>query len=157
MPDRASLGFFTTSSSRCGEMQRWYPSIDARRQEGRPKRSPGHPPFISMDPIGFKGGDNHYAFVKNNPLLLRDPKGTCPPPCKVTILRPGQNSTNWYNGCGDEGMKLFWAADCIGDRKCCLNLLTNKENYENPCKLYADRYFIWNRAQLIIGWCCKKN
>jgi RHS repeat-associated protein len=35
--------------------------------------------FISMDPIGFKGGNNHYAFVKNNPLLLRDPKGTCPP------------------------------------------------------------------------------
>jgi len=34
--------------------------------------------FTSMDPIGFKGGDNHYAFVKNNPLLLRDPKGTCP-------------------------------------------------------------------------------
>jgi hypothetical protein len=38
--------------------------------------------FISMDPIGFKGGDNHYEFVKNNPLLLRDPKGTCPKdPC----------------------------------------------------------------------------
>jgi len=38
--------------------------------------------FTSMDPIGLKGGDNHYAFVKNNPLLLRDPKGTCPnDPC----------------------------------------------------------------------------
>ncbi len=40
--------------------------------------------FISMDPIGFKGGDNHYAFVKNNPLLLRDPKGTCPGPLPCT-------------------------------------------------------------------------
>jgi len=38
--------------------------------------------FISTDPIGFKGGNNHYAFVKNNPLLLRDPQGTCPSdPC----------------------------------------------------------------------------
>jgi RHS repeat-associated protein len=34
--------------------------------------------FTSTDPIGFTGGNNHYAFVKNNPLLLRDPKGTCP-------------------------------------------------------------------------------
>jgi len=41
------LGFFTASSSRCGEIQRWYPSIDARRQEGRPKRSPGHPPVFT--------------------------------------------------------------------------------------------------------------
>jgi|SRR6266568_3696077 len=45
MPDRAFWGFFTASSSPCGEIQRWYPSIDARRQEGRPKRSPGHPPL----------------------------------------------------------------------------------------------------------------
>lgn len=40
--------------------------------------------FISEDPIGFKGGDNLYAFVKNNPLLLRDPKGTCPGPLPCT-------------------------------------------------------------------------
>jgi RHS repeat-associated protein len=39
--------------------------------------------FISEDPIGFKGGIDFYAYVKNRPLLLRDPEGTCPPgePC----------------------------------------------------------------------------
>jgi len=39
--------------------------------------------FISEDPIGFKGGIDFYSYVKNRPLLLRDPDGTCPPgePC----------------------------------------------------------------------------
>jgi RHS repeat-associated protein len=116
--------------------------------------------FVSMDPIGFKGGNNHYAFVKNNPVLLRDPKGTCPPtdpPCKVTIFRPGMNGLTFYNGCGDEGMKLIWAADCKGDRKCCLNTLNDKQNYQDPCEKYGGKYFIWDKAQLVIGWCCKKN
>lgn len=32
--------------------------------------------FIAEDPIGFGGGDvNVYAYVQNNPLLLRDPMG----------------------------------------------------------------------------------
>jgi RHS repeat-associated protein len=33
--------------------------------------------FISEDPIGFAGGDiNLYAYVRNNPVNLKDPKGT---------------------------------------------------------------------------------
>lgn len=35
--------------------------------------------FISVDPIDFKDGANLYALAKNNPVLLRDPMGTCPP------------------------------------------------------------------------------
>jgi RHS repeat-associated protein len=31
--------------------------------------------FISEDPIGFAGGVNWYAYVKNNPILFRDPLG----------------------------------------------------------------------------------
>ena len=32
--------------------------------------------FIAEDPLGFGGGDfNYYAYVQNNPLLLRDPMG----------------------------------------------------------------------------------
>jgi RHS repeat-associated protein len=32
--------------------------------------------FISEDPVGFSGGINFYAYVKNNPLNLIDPEGT---------------------------------------------------------------------------------
>jgi uncharacterized protein RhaS with RHS repeats len=31
--------------------------------------------FTSEDPIGFAGGVNWYAYVKNNPILFRDPLG----------------------------------------------------------------------------------
>lgn len=34
--------------------------------------------FISEDPIGFQGGLNFYAFVKNNPVTLTDPTGLYP-------------------------------------------------------------------------------
>ena len=34
--------------------------------------------FLSEDPIGFTGGVNLYAFVRNNPLKLRDPSGLQP-------------------------------------------------------------------------------
>lgn len=34
--------------------------------------------FISEDPIGFQGGLNFYAFVKNNPVTLSDPSGLYP-------------------------------------------------------------------------------
>lgn len=33
--------------------------------------------FITKDPIGFAGGVNLYAYVKNNPMKWIDPTGTC--------------------------------------------------------------------------------
>jgi RHS repeat-associated protein len=34
--------------------------------------------FLSEDPIGFRGGIDFYAYVKNRPTSFVDPKGTCP-------------------------------------------------------------------------------
>ncbi len=31
--------------------------------------------FISEDPIGFGGGINFYAYVRNDPVILTDPLG----------------------------------------------------------------------------------
>jgi len=37
--------------------------------------------FVSEDPAGFKGGVNLYAYVRNAPLMLTDPRGLGPWPC----------------------------------------------------------------------------
>lgn len=44
--------------------------------------------FVSKDPIGFDGGDvNLYAYVRNNPVNLKDPSGLSP---AVDPNNPGQ-------------------------------------------------------------------
>jgi len=35
--------------------------------------------FLSLDPVGFQGGINWYAYVGNNPVRLTDRLGLCPP------------------------------------------------------------------------------
>ncbi|PYN96667.1 MAG: hypothetical protein DMD91_20665 [Candidatus Rokuibacteriota bacterium] len=41
---------------------------------------PGLQRFISEDPIGFAGGNvNVYVYVRNNPVLFRDPTGDLDP------------------------------------------------------------------------------
>jgi len=40
---------------------------------------PGSARFLSEDPIGFRGGINSYRYALNNPALLGDPLGLCPP------------------------------------------------------------------------------
>ena len=37
--------------------------------------------FLSEDPLGFVGGFNLYQYVKDNPMSLTDPFGTCPITC----------------------------------------------------------------------------
>jgi uncharacterized protein RhaS with RHS repeats len=75
--------------------------------------------FITKDPIGFEGGINIYAYVKNNPINMIDPEGFAaaavpgvgpfpiffPQPVNLTpqqwqglnefFSRPGQNIKDW--------------------------------------------------------------
>ena len=43
--------------------------------------------FISEDPIGFDGGNNFYAYVANNPVVLIDPYGLFPRNPRLSDMR----------------------------------------------------------------------
>jgi hypothetical protein len=96
-----------------------------------------------------EGGNRGYPIVIIPPPP-DDPRKTC----NVTIKRPGMISP-FFDGCADEGMKLFWAADCVGDQGCCRDKLTKQADYETPCLKYADRYFFKQTNMLSVGLCCK--
>ncbi|HEY9070824.1 MAG TPA: RHS repeat-associated core domain-containing protein [Candidatus Ozemobacteraceae bacterium] len=40
--------------------------------------NPAHGRFISKDPIGFSGGNNHWGYAAGNPIGMRDPSGLWP-------------------------------------------------------------------------------
>ena len=50
--------------------------------------------FISEDPIGFRGGPNLYAYVRNNPTNWLDPLGLCDQSRPTTSAQP---STHDYS------------------------------------------------------------
>jgi RHS repeat-associated protein len=56
--------------------------------------------FVSQDPIGLRGGNNTYAYVRNRPTDLTDPSGLCEPKCfaqlKYRPARLGQNHAFWW-------------------------------------------------------------
>ena len=41
--------------------------------------------FISEDPIGFSGGVDFYAYVRNSPVNLFDPMGLAEGCCKIVV------------------------------------------------------------------------
>lgn len=60
--------------------------------------------FLSKDPIGFEGGINVYAYVKNNPINWTDPDGL--------KRRNGESFSNCMNRCLREnyGDTYDWAS-----------------------------------------------
>lgn len=74
--------------------------------------------FISEDPIGFRGGIDLYAYVGNNPIDLRDPRGLiaaspssggCSPKrdCKKEYDDCRKNALNDYNTCMNNAFNAF--------------------------------------------------
>ncbi len=68
--------------------------------------------FISKDPIGFSGGINLYAYVRNNPVNLRDPLGLCEK-CDLNAL-----TKRCSNAFGTRGQRnqpdVYTLAQCAG-------------------------------------------
>ena len=58
--------------------------------------------FISEDPIGLRGGDNLYAYVKNSPLGFTDPLGLCAKNQNMLLAKCYRDAVNGYDA-GDVG------------------------------------------------------
>jgi RHS repeat-associated protein len=68
--------------------------------------------FLSEDPIHFRGGIDFYTYVKNRPILLRDPSGRA---CWGGGLSgSGAFSAFWF-GAGVEG-SFYFVADGLGNQ-----------------------------------------
>jgi hypothetical protein len=103
----------------------------------------------------MRGGINLYAYVRNDPVRLTDPYGTCPPgPCKVQVLKPNQ-VPNGFNSCADEGGTLVWAVQCTGDNGCCID---KQRPYQMACETPAKQFHYIEDFTLMynLGLCCKR-
>lgn len=71
--------------------------------------------FISEDPIGFKGGVDFYAYVKNKPTRLMDPTGECPPgdPCSPPPIFDSVSAHLFVCPCLYRG-NVEKICDCLG-------------------------------------------
>jgi RHS repeat-associated protein len=73
---------------------------------------PGLSRFVSEDPIRFGGGDwNLYAYVRNNPVRYKDPRGLCSPDFEADCFPPPPGPPG---GPGPMGGRKDWTPPCDG-------------------------------------------
>jgi RHS repeat-associated protein len=88
--------------------------------------------FISEDPIGFKGGIDFYAYVKNRPVSFVDPSGL--KGCCKSHECPGRACyiDNCASAWGPGGTAIL-GFDCSGDKDCCIDAFTA---FQKKCDAY---------------------
>jgi RHS repeat-associated protein len=112
-----------------------------------------HARWLNRDPIGEVGGINLYAYARNNPTSLKDPRGWCPPeqdsatlsnPFFVQVADPTPSQlqaatdaavaaeddeenylTAWLQG--DESVAEYWYEQMLADKERYYNALSPNE------------------------------
>jgi RHS repeat-associated protein len=94
--------------------------------------------FLGEDPIRFKGGNNFYVYVRNNPVKLVDPSGLCPPQAPTSPCdQPGTAaSPSDYQELGQSAAFLNSGINASGFF---INL-ANLANFAGPGSLNAQNY-----------------
>lgn len=72
--------------------------------------SAGRP--VSEDPIRFRAGTDFYSYVRNRPVILRDPKGRIA--WGGGIVGSAAGGLFWFGG-GGEG-SFYWVGDSLGNQ-----------------------------------------
>jgi len=102
--------------------------------------------FLGPDPIGYKGGLNLYAYVRNNPLKYRDPFGLEVKLLRGTYFELSVGAGYVWLGIDDEHNEDVLQETLWGKRKVVVDI-THERNEITVTRIYKPtgfRYIQWN-------------